>query len=285
MKAVVLGNKDLAVNCLEVILQHDISVVGVVPNSNDDGGEHETWYRSLRRAANRLALPVWEVKNISSPLGLRHLRAARPDLLFSFSYNRIVRKPALELVSFCNLNVHFSRLPHFRGCLSLVHALAQGDDSIGVTLHVMDEGIDTGGILAQTMTEVTCSDTAFSMYFKCVDAGTRLVQDNIDKVMRGDLRPRRQQLEDGSYHSMVYPNDRWLSPHMTSKAMACFVRAHTFAGYPTARACLAGQEVSVTFDEGGYGVPALKKCSMSAVDLREFLLHRKMGSPPKGAAS
>ena len=277
MRAVILGGKNLAVGCLEVILRHGLEVAAIIPNGDDDGSEEGKWYKSLKKSALEKGLPVFQPRTISSPRGLTFIEEMAPDLIFSFSYNRILKGCILERARVWPLNIHFSRLPHYRGCLSIVYAMANSDPQVGVTLHVMDEGIDTGDIISQVLVDVGVEDTAYSVYFKCVQAGIHLMNQTLPKLLNHTCQAQPQELAAGSYHSWDYPNDRWLSPDMSPDELSCFVRAHTFLSFPTARAVLRGQEHDVIFRNSGFSVPGLNEEIMNANELSNFLAANGFG--------
>jgi len=257
MRAILLGNKDLAVRALDVLARHRVEVAGIVLNPDDDGVEQGRWYRSLKVVAEARAIPTIQPRHVSTDEGREFIVRHAPDFLLSVSYARIVRKMILELPRRLALNVHFSELPHCRGCLPLVYAMAGGDAHTGVTLHVMDEGIDTGDILAARRVEIDDCDTARTLYFKCVEAGETLLDETLPALVRGTFDRRPQQLDRGSYHPQVYPHDRWLDPGMSARQFSCFVRAHTFPPYPSARAMVDGAEHEVLFRDGKFFVPEL----------------------------
>jgi methionyl-tRNA formyltransferase len=275
VRAIILGNKDLAVDCLGVIARHGIDVVGIVLNPDDRGIDEGLWYRSLKKAAVEQNIPFIQPATVSSEEGVAFLREKAPDFLFSFSYSRIVKGFVLSEAKVIALNVHFAELPQYRGCLPIVYALANGDPHVGVTLHIMDEGIDTGAILDQAQVMVEERDTAYSMYFKCVEAGTALMDRNLPSLIAGTLQPRSQTLEIGSYNKQVYPNDRWLPQGLSPEALSCFVRAHTFPGYPSARVRYGGAELDVLCHDGSFEIPGLKLSGLSSHALHELLSDRK----------
>jgi methionyl-tRNA formyltransferase len=274
MRAVVLGNKDLAVGCLDVLLKHEVDVAGVVLNPDDDGQDEGKWYQSLKKTALQKGLSFVQPKNVSSAEGAAYIGRLEPDFLFSFSYSRIVKGYILNQASKGAFNIHFSNLPHHRGCLPLVYALAACDREAGVTLHVMDEGIDTGPIVERVLFPVEETDTAFSLYFECVAAGIDLFDRALPKLLSGEFEAASQDLQKGSYHPQVYPNDRWLSPSLSPVQLSSFVRAHTFRGYPSARALLDEGEYEVLYESGRFMIPGLRLNDLTAHDLHQELMNR-----------
>ncbi|MHC5028429.1 MAG: methionyl-tRNA formyltransferase [Planctomycetota bacterium] len=258
MRSIVLGNKDLAVRSLDALARNGIDVCGVVLTPDDDGVEAGRWYLSLKRAAEARGIPSIQPANVSSDEGCDFIGALRPDLLLSVSYTRIIRPEVLALATVVPLNVHFGDLPHYRGCLPVVHAIANGEAHVGVTLHVMDAGIDTGDVVTQHRVPIGENDTAFTMYFACVEEGERLLDEALPSLVDGSFERHRQDLDGGSYHPQAYPSDRWLNPGIQPGVLSSFVRAHTFPPYPSARVLVAGEEHEIVYRDGTFHVPTLE---------------------------
>ncbi len=275
MRAVILGNKDLAVGCLDILLKHGINVVGIVLNP-DDNGQETGWYKSLRKAAIEKGIPYYQPINISCEDGVSYISSLKPDLLFSFSYSRIIKEIILNQAKSGAFNIHFSMLPHYRGCLPIVYALSNGDSKIGVTLHYMDEGIDTGDIVSQCTIDVENTDTAYSLYFKCVELGIKLLDQTIPAIINGEAQRISQNINMGSYNKQYYPNDRWIQSGWSLDKISCFIRAHTFEGYPTARILLDSKEYNVTYKDGFFYIPALDYNPLTIEDIFEIALNTEI---------
>jgi methionyl-tRNA formyltransferase len=249
MKIVLMGGKNLAVNCLAYLLERGEEISAVVVNPSDAGAA-DTWYPSLKTFAQKRRLPVYQPANASNSDFVAFMRALAPDLMFSMSYEKILRQPLLDVPPLGAINVHFGHLPCYRGCLPLVYALANGEAKVGVTLHYMDAGIDTGDIIAQIALPVEARDTAYSLYFKCVAAGTMLFQKEFGGLKKGFNQRTPQNDAEASNHRQVYPHDRWIDWHWPPARISAFIRAHTFRPYPGARFRHGGQEKEVRMTDG-----------------------------------
>ena len=141
---------------------------------------------SGREAPKALALPLAVAK--AEGLGTRAIsdRAALtdivaeldPDLLVSIQFSLII--PAAVIAHGCGriVNVHFSPLPRYRGMAPITLALSNGDETFGVTLHLVDAGIDTGPILDQEMFDIR-GLTNIEVYQVCERASDDLLKRNL----------------------------------------------------------------------------------------------------------
>jgi methionyl-tRNA formyltransferase len=234
-RIVVLGNKNLAVGCTAHLLGLQERVVAVVLNPDDEGRDQHG-YLSLKRFAKDQGLPAYQPGSASEPGFVEMLEGLEPDLLFSFSYSRILRRNLLDRFPDRVFNIHFSLLPRNRGCLPLVYALAEGEREAGVTIHLVDEGIDTGDIVSRQSLPVTASDTARSLYFRATAAGVSLFAETYPLLRDGRFKRIPQGEEGATAHPQQNPNDRWVDPSWNPEAIHRFIRAHTFwPPYPGAR--------------------------------------------------
>jgi len=159
----------------------------------------------VKAAAVELGLPVTD--QIDDLLGL-DLDPTR-DLGVVVAYGRIIRPPVLDAVAMVNL--HFSLLPRWRGAAPVERALLAGDERTGVCLMAVEEGLDTGGIYAQTEVPIGPDESAEALRAELVEAGTALL---VERLARG-LGPAAAQVGEPVYAEKLSPEDRhldWFEP-------------------------------------------------------------------------
>lgn len=149
-------------------------------------------------------IPVRDVADVNAPEFVDELRRAGVDLIVSLNTPQRLKRPILTLPAHGCVNVHFGLLPRYRGLLPVFHALMNGEPSFGVTVHVMDEKLDNGDILAQRIVPIGPSDTLDSLYPKGFAAASALLAETIDACERGGLVRRANSEADKTYHS--YPS-------------------------------------------------------------------------------
>lgn len=105
-------------------------------------------HRSLEREARRLGIPVIRFEKANDPAFLDELRALKPDIVFNQS-ELLLKKEILSIPRIGVVNRHGTWLPRYRGRVGSYWAHAAGEPEIGITVHFVDEGIDSGGIIHQ----------------------------------------------------------------------------------------------------------------------------------------
>ncbi len=97
---------------------------------------------------------------------MQQLRAWKPDLIVVAAFGQILRPDVLNLPRYGCVNIHASLLPRHRGAAPIQAALLAGDEETGVTIMLMDEGIDTGLILARRAVPIAPDETGGSLFEK-----------------------------------------------------------------------------------------------------------------------
>ena len=103
----------------------------------------------VKLAAERLGIPVWQPENINAEISKLEAGSSQLDYLIVVAYGKILKKQLLDLPTIAPINVHASLLPRWRGASPIEHAILAGDTDTGVTVQIMAERLDEGGILAQ----------------------------------------------------------------------------------------------------------------------------------------
>jgi len=140
------------------------------------------------------------VGSLKAPETVEALRSLEPDVLLSILFERIFPQEVLRIPSQAALNFHPAPLPRYAGIAPTFWVLSNGEQETGVTLHYMDEGIDTGEIYSQKRIEITPHESVHSLYLRCCAAGSDLLSDSLEMMLRNRWQ-RTPQQEGGTYFS------------------------------------------------------------------------------------
>jgi len=127
------------------------------------------------------------------------LEAARPDVIVVAAYGLILPRWVLELPRLGCINIHASLLPRWRGAAPIQRAIEAGDAATGITIMQMDEGLDTGAMLAAESVPIGADDTSASLHDRLAALGARLVVETLEAAACGGLHPRAQPADGVSY--------------------------------------------------------------------------------------
>jgi len=118
---------------------------------------------------------------------IAQLRELVPDLIIVAAYGKILPKALLELPRLGCVNVHASLLPRYRGAAPIQWAIARGEAETGVTLMQMEEGLDTGPMLAQARLPIASDDTGGSLTAKLAELGGELLAQHLPALLERRL--------------------------------------------------------------------------------------------------
>ena len=143
-------------------------------------------------AAIELGLPVIQPESLRDANSVDQLRHLSPELMVAVAYGQILRRNVLEIPKRGVLNVHPSLLPLYRGASPIPAAILAGDAETGVTIMLMNEGMDTGPVLAQTRVPISPHDTAGSLTESLADLGAELLVKTARDWLDGTVTPQPQ---------------------------------------------------------------------------------------------
>jgi len=158
----------------------------------------------VKREALERGIPVLQPAKARDPGFIASLAEAAPDVVVVAAYGQILPPSLLAIPRFGCLNVHTSLLPRWRGAAPIQWAVLEGDAETGVTLMRMDEGLDTGEIVAAESTLIESRETGQTLHDRLAEIGARLVCRELPEWIRSfgpsesGLRPRsRPQPKEG----------------------------------------------------------------------------------------
>ncbi len=170
-------------------LSIDKSSIRCIFNQSDDG--IDGWQKSFKKFCNNSLIEEISLENAY----------LLDDLIFlSLEYDRII-VPALFCSKAQLYNVHFSLLPAYKGMYTSALPILHQQRYSGVTLHRIDQGIDTGDIIAQSKFELWPFETARSLYHKYLCTAEQLIFENITSLLSGNCLSSVQSLNGSSYYS------------------------------------------------------------------------------------
>ena len=200
----------------------------------------------LQERARGLGVPFFTSPNVNSPEFLAQINPFSCDLHISMSFDQILRRLILESAPLGFINCHAGALPFYRGRNVLNWALINGAEEMGVTVHHVDEGIDTGDIILQRKVKIGPRDTYADLLATAIDLCATTLRDAVFAIADGTAtRTRQDSIHPvGFYCGMRKPGDEWINWEWSSKRVYDFIRAITLPG-PGARTLVANQEWAV----------------------------------------
>lgn len=243
MRIVFIGSKDLGCRCLEELISRKEDLVGVIARKDDP--YPGMWYGSVSQIAERHGLQLLRPKDINDPDFAKKVMSLKPDIIFVVFYPQILKKHFIEIPPRGCVNLHFAPLPKYRGCMPGGWAIINGEDEFGVTMHYIDEGVDSGDIIAQEFLKISDDETGYTLYKKCEEAGLELFKRTFPLIKEGRAPRTRQDKSKVIYHKRGIPNDRYVDWDKPARSVYNYIRALTFPAFPPPRTTVNGSEIGM----------------------------------------
>lgn len=167
--------------------------IRILPNKNDSGIDN--WQPSLKKFA---------IKNNFRLISLSKLYKIKNLVLISIEYENLIN--IKKFLSNELYNFHFSLLPKYRGCHTNFYQIYNGEKYSGVTLHKIDNGIDTGPIIDNLRFEIKKNTNAYNNYLDLMKNSLKLFKKNFKNLINNKYKSHPQNLKKGSYFSRASIN-------------------------------------------------------------------------------
>ena len=197
----------------------------------------------VKETALAANLPVVQPEKIKNNAEFRaQLEGVAPDTIVVVAYGRIIPKWMLDLPRFGNLNVHASLLPKYRGAAPIQWAVANGEPETGVTIMRLDEGLDTGDILAQRVMAIAPDQTSAGIFPLLAEMGADLLVETLEGLAAGSITPVKQNDALATHAPILKRDDGRMD--FTQPAMTIYNRWRGFQPWPGAWTTLGGKKLT-----------------------------------------
>ena len=229
LRLVFMGTPDFAVPALAALLDAGHKVAGVFTQPDRRSG----------RGRRISAPPVKEFAEsrdltVFQPASLREDAEARqrisdlaPDAIVVAAYGLFLPEETLAVPQLGCLNIHPSLLPRHRGPSPVATSILEGDETTGVTIMLLDEGMDTGPILNQSEARIGADETCDQLTARLFDVGTNLLTETLDLWSNGSITPTPQDDASATFTRRLHRSDGRIDWNDTAESIARRVRAFT----------------------------------------------------------
>jgi methionyl-tRNA formyltransferase len=219
--------------------------VGVATQPDRPAGRGRALVESpVKQVAVAAGVPVMQPRGYRKhPDAVAALRALTPDLLVVAAYGLILPPSILAIPRLGSLNVHASLLPRWRGAAPITFALLAGDSVTGVTIMLMDEGMDTGAILTTVEEAIQSDDTTGSLSERLARRGADLLAETLPRWVAGQIEPKPQPTEGVTLTCLVSKEDGRIDWNLAAVEIERGVRA--YQPWPTAYTPWEGELLKV----------------------------------------
>lgn len=298
-RTVFMGTPDFAVPTLQALLDSpNFDVVGVVTQPDRPAGRGRALRPSpVKQVAAAAGIPLFQPRTLRTPEAYTQLADWQPDIIVVAAFGQILRQNVLDLPQYGCINVHASLLPRWRGAAPIQAAIRAGDTQTGITIMVMDAGLDTGPMLAHEAVAITPDETGQSLHDKLAAVGGPLLIDTLPRYLAGTVMPQPQPDDESmvTYASQIKKEDGVIQWTQTAAEIDRLVRAFTpwpgtstlwegkrlkvIAGHPAQKAIaqapgtvvLVGDSLAIATGDGIYIPSQLQLAGKKPVQAKDFV--------------
>lgn len=200
MNLIFMGSPVFALPSLQALVNHPYRVAAVVTQPDRPRGRGRKLLPTpVKEYAQRENLPCLEPANLREPAFLKALEVLKPDLIATAAYGKILPPALLALPRLGCINLHPSLLPLYRGAAPVQRALMEGARETGVTVYLMDQGMDSGDILLQEAFPLLPGETAGEVMERAAGLGAETLLKAVFLLAAGKAKARPQDHRRATY--------------------------------------------------------------------------------------
>jgi len=228
-----MGTPEFAVPSLQILIENEYKVVGVITATDKYGGRGGK--RLIESAVKKYAIaqniPVLQPKNLKAPEFQAELKALNANLQVVVAF-RMLPEAVWAMPEFGTFNLHGSLLPEYRGAAPINWAVINGEKETGVTSFFLKQEIDTGDMLFQESLPIGENETAGEVHDRMMVLGAEVVLKSVQAIEKGDYELKAQKDEFATKAPKVYNETCEINFNQSTEKVHDFIRG--LSPYPAA---------------------------------------------------
>lgn len=224
MKIIFMGTPDFATPALQALIDSEHDVIGVYSQPPRPKGRGMVLTKSpVHELAEANNIPVYTPKSLrKSDEEQQKFSELNADVAVVAAYGLLLPKPVLDAPKYGCLNIHGSLLPRWRGASPIQHAIWKGDDVSGITIMQMDEGMDTGDMIAKFEIPITSDTTAQSLFDDLSNMGGDAILNVLNDI--DNIKPEKQDDALATHAPMLKKTDGEIDLNAPAHEIDCQIR-------------------------------------------------------------
>lgn len=205
-RLVFAGSSDFAVPTLAALLAGGWDVAGVLTQPDRPAGRRRRLTpTAVKDFATQHGLGLQTPVTLRAPEAQADLAALRPEVMVVVDYGLILPPAVLRLPPAGCINGHASLLPRWRGAAPIQHAILAGDSHTGVSVMLMDQGLDTGPVYKMQSTDIGAAETGGELRARLAQLCASLLRETLPEILAGRLEPRPQDHAQATHAAKLDP--------------------------------------------------------------------------------
>ena len=243
LRIVFMGTPDFAVPSLDILVQHNYKIVGVITAPDKPAGRGQQLHQSaVKKYAVEKNLAVLQPEKLKNADFINELKALEPNLFIVVAF-RMLPELVWQMPEYGTFNLHASLLPQYRGAAPINWAVINGEKETGVTTFFLQQEIDTGNIILQEKINIEDEDNAGSVHDKLMDIGSQLVLKTVQQIEENSVTEQPQELTTSKHAPKIYKETCLIDWNKPVLEIHDLIRG--LSPYPTAFTHLDGKVLKI----------------------------------------
>lgn len=251
MKILYMGTPDFAVPSLNALIEKGYEICGVMTQPDKPKGRgHKLTPPPVKECAIAHNIPVFQPETLKNEVFSNELKELNPDIIVVAAYGKILPSYILDYPKYGCINIHGSILPKYRGAAPIQRAVMDGETETGITIQLMNEGIDTGDILYIEKTEIGENETAGELFDRLALIGADALLKCLEKIENGTITRTPQNHDEATYAKMLDKETGKIDWTKSAKEIFSLIKGTN--PYPVAHTLYKGEVLKIfTATPGG----------------------------------
>ncbi len=233
LRIIYAGTPDFSVAALRALIASSHDVIAVYTQPDRPAGRGRDLHMSpVKQEALKHDIPVYQPVTLKDEAAQQELRALGADLMVVTAYGLLLPPEVLQAPRLGCINIHASLLPRWRGAAPIQRAIQAADKKTGITIMQMDEGLDTGDILAVAECEILAKDTGSSLHDKLMTLGAETLVSALPGIAARTVKSVKQDDADACYASKLNKAEARVNWSQSATEIERLIRA--FNAWPVA---------------------------------------------------
>ncbi len=244
MKIMFMGTPEISAICLNKLLDDGHEVCSVITREDKPRGRKMIMTPTPTKSlALEKGIPVYTPQTLRDEAFSELLSCLSPELIVVVAYGKILPKFVIDFPKYGCVNLHVSLLPKYRGAAPMQRAIIEGESETGVTVMYMDEGLDTGDIIAVEKFPIGPFDDFEVVHDTSAEIGASLLSKTIYDIQNGNAKRIPQDNSLATYAAKIEKDDCKLNFALSAKKLDLIIRGTT--PIPGAFAYLNGKMLKI----------------------------------------
>jgi methionyl-tRNA formyltransferase len=251
-----MGTPDFAVPALRILIERQMPPKCVVTQPDRPSGRgRRLMPPPVKVLAEAHGIPILQPERIRDQSFLELFREMAPELVVVVAFGQILPGEMITRPRYSCINVHPSLLPKYRGAAPIQWSLIRGEETTGMTIMRMDEGVDSGDILLQKLVPILPEENCGSLHDRLSQIGAEMLCETINMILEGTARPVQQDHSQATLAPRIKKEDCIIDWNRSVREILALIRG--LSPSPAAYTILDGKKLKIYAARGEEASPAL----------------------------